>query len=75
MPDDVVDWLMAKVEKEKVEGDNSSKDQIQKVNIEITAVDFKLDKLMTAYLENALTLPEYQDNQKQTYYRKAGFEG
>jgi hypothetical protein len=31
------------------------------VNNEILAVDAKLDKLMTAYLENALTLPEYQE--------------
>jgi site-specific DNA recombinase len=60
LSDEVADWLIAKVEKEKVEGDNSSKDQVQKVNVDITAVDSKLEKLMTAYLENALTLPEYQ---------------
>ena len=60
LPDDIADWLIAKVEKEKVEDNNSSKDQVQKVNGEIVVVDAKLDKLMTAYLENALTLPEYQ---------------
>ncbi len=37
-----------------------SKNQIQKVNDESTTIDAKLDKLMSAYLENALTLEEYQ---------------
>ena len=60
LPDNIADWLIAKVEKEKTEDNFSSKDQIQKVNDEIKIVDSKLDKLMTAYLENALTLPEYQ---------------
>ena len=35
LPDEVADWLIAKVEKEKAEDDNSSKDQIQKVNDEM----------------------------------------
>ncbi|MBU6231967.1 hypothetical protein KGP36_04890 [Patescibacteria group bacterium] len=35
--------------------------QIEKVDVEIAAIDAKLDKLMTAYLENAITLPEYQN--------------
>ena len=60
LPDDVVDWLIAEVEKGKAEDNNSSTDQIQKINNEIKNIDVKLDKLMTAYLENALTLPEYQ---------------
>ncbi len=60
LSDAVADWLIARVEKEKIEDDNSSKGQAQKVNEEIVAVDSKLDKLMTAYLENALTLEEYQ---------------
>ena len=70
LPDDVVDWLIAKVEKEKIDDNNSSKDQIQKVNIEITVVDLKLDKLMTAYLENALTLPEYQETKNKLITEK-----
>jgi hypothetical protein len=60
LPDEVADWLIAKVEKEKADDGNSSKDQIQKVKNEAVAIDVKLDKLMTAYLENALTLEEYQ---------------
>ncbi len=60
LPDDVADWLIAEVEKEKTDDGKVSGIQIQKVNDEAIAIDSKLDKLMTAYLENALTLPEYQ---------------
>ena len=60
LSDEVADWLIAKVEKDKTEDTDSSKNQINKVKIEALAIDAKLDKLMTAYLENALTLEEYQ---------------
>ena len=60
LPDGVANWLIAEIEKERSEDDDSSKNQIQKVNDDSTTVDVKLDKLMTAYLENALTLEEYQ---------------
>ena len=56
----VANWLIAKVEKEKADDNKVSGIHIQKVNDEIVSVDSKLDKLMTAYLENALTLEEYQ---------------
>src|ERR1035437_4565807 len=55
LPDDVADWLIAEVEKDRLTDSSSSSLQIGKVNSEITAIDIKLDKLMTAYLENALT--------------------
>ncbi len=60
LPDEVADWFIAKIEKEKTEDVDSSKNQIDKVKIEALAIDTKLEKLMTAYLENALTLEEYQ---------------
>jgi hypothetical protein len=60
LSDEVADWLIAKVEKEKVDDNRSSENQIQKVNADIVTIDAKLEKLMTAYLENALTLEEYQ---------------
>ena len=61
LADEVADWLIAENEKDKYENDKLLKNQTDKVNAEITAIDSKLDKLMTAYLENALTLPEYQE--------------
>ncbi|MDE2233850.1 MAG: recombinase family protein, partial [Patescibacteria group bacterium] len=60
LSDAVADWLMTEIEKEKTSDVDSSKNQVEKVNVEITAIDSKLEKLMAAYLENALTLGEYQ---------------
>ena len=57
---EVADWLIAEVEKDRAKDGDSSKNHIQKVNDEAVAVDAKLEKLMTAYLGNALTLEEYQ---------------
>ena len=56
----MADWLIAEVENERVEDGKSSQHLIDAVKNEATVVDAKLEKLMTAYLENALTLEEYQ---------------
>jgi hypothetical protein len=61
LSDAVADWLIAETEKDRAENDHLISDQSKKVTDEITVIDAKLDKLMTAYLENALTLPEYQN--------------
>ena len=70
LSDEVADWLIAQVEKEKMEDAKGSNIQIEKVNTEITAVDSKLEKLMTAYLENVLTLPEYQETKNKLVTEK-----
>ncbi len=67
---DVVDWLIAEVEKDRVTDNTSSNLQIGKVSNEISVIDAKLDKLMTAYLENALTLPEYQETKNKLVTQK-----
>jgi DNA invertase Pin-like site-specific DNA recombinase len=61
LSDAVANWLIAETEKDKTENNRLIADQSKKVTDEIAAIDSKLDKLMTAYLENALTLPEYQN--------------
>src|SRR3990167_1884054 len=72
LPDDWADWMTGELEKEKMETAQSSELFTQKIKVEIVSVDEKLDKLMTAYLENALSLAEYQTaknklvNQKQS---------
>ena len=70
LADDVADWLIAEVEKDRVTDSVSSDLHIGKVNSEITIIDTKLDKLMTAYLENALTLPEYQETKNKLVTEK-----
>ncbi|MEI6305136.1 MAG: recombinase family protein, partial [Candidatus Taylorbacteria bacterium] len=73
LSDEVADWLIAENEKDKSENDKLLKDQTDKVNAEIVVIDLKLDKLMTAYLENALTLPEYQNAKNKLVTEKHAF--
>ena len=70
LADEVADWLIAENEKDKSENEKILKNQTDKVNAEIIIVDLKLDKLMTAYLENALTLPEYQETKNKLIVEK-----
>ena len=71
LPDDCANWMLAELEKEQKEKVQSSRFFAQKINDEIKAIDEKLEKLMNAYLENALSLEEYREvknklvNQKQ----------
>jgi DNA invertase Pin-like site-specific DNA recombinase/ElaB/YqjD/DUF883 family membrane-anchored ribosome-binding protein len=71
LPDDCADWMLAELEKEQNEKTQSSRFFAQKIGSEIKEIDEKLEKLMNAYLENALTLDEYREvknklvNQKQ----------
>jgi DNA invertase Pin-like site-specific DNA recombinase len=70
LADEVANWLIAEVEKEKTDNEQVTNLQIKKVSVEIVTVDSKLDKLMTAYLENALTLPEYQETKNKLMLEK-----
>jgi DNA invertase Pin-like site-specific DNA recombinase len=74
LPDDCADWMLKELEKEQKE--QKEKTQLsrffaQKIESEIRVIDEKLEKLMNAYLENALSLEEYREaknklvNQKQ----------
>ena len=60
LPDDWVRKMIAELKKEKIETTQSSTSFAQKVEKEIVIIDEKLERLMSAYLENALTLEEYQ---------------
>ena len=71
LPDDCADWMLSELEKEQKEKAQSSRFFAQKTEGEIKAIDEKLEKLMTAYLESVLNVREYQEaknkliNQKQ----------
>ncbi|MGB9847616.1 MAG: recombinase family protein, partial [Minisyncoccia bacterium] len=71
LPDDWADWMIKELKKEREEIAQSSRFFAQKIQNEIKEIDEKLEKLMNAYLENALTLEEYREaknklvNQKQ----------
>ncbi|MBI2446371.1 MAG: recombinase family protein [Parcubacteria group bacterium] len=71
LSDDCADWMLAENEKAKLVEAQSSSFFAQKTKAEISKLDEKLEKLMTAYLESVLNVREYQEaknkliNQKQ----------
>ena len=71
LPDDWADKMITELKKEKNEKAQSSRFFAQKTESGIRVIDEKLEKLMNAYLENALNLAEYREaknklvNQKQ----------
>jgi len=71
LPDDWASWMLAENEKDKLVEAQSSTLFADKTKADISLLDSKIEKLMNAYLENALSLEEYRDaknalvNQKQ----------
>ncbi|KUK51712.1 MAG: Recombinase [candidate division TA06 bacterium 32_111] len=61
LPDDCADWMLKELKKEQKEKEQSSRFFAQKIQDEIKTIDEKLEKLMNAYLENALSLEEYRE--------------
>ena len=71
LSDDCADWMLAEIEKERKATAQLSRSFAQKHGAELSKLDEKLEKLMTAYLESVLNIREYQEaknkliNQKQ----------
>ena len=67
------DWaknIIAELEKEKSENIQSSESFAQNLKEKISIIDGKLERLMNAYLENAVSLPEYQENKNNLVQQK-----
>ena len=67
MLDNAAVKMIAELKKEKIETVALSNSFAQKTEKEIFSINEKLEKLMTAYLENVLTFGEYQLAKKQTH--------
>jgi len=61
LPDDWAKWMLAENEKDKLVEAQSSTLFADKTKADISLLDSKIEKLMNAYLENALSLEEYRD--------------
>src|SRR3990167_3868518 len=61
LPLDWANWMIAENEKDRQSENQSSEIFSQKTKDEISLLDSKIEKLMTAYLESALSLEEYRD--------------
>ncbi len=76
LPADWAKWMLAENEKDKLVEAQSSTLFADKTKVDISLLDSKIEKLMNAYLENALSLEEYRDtksalvNQKQLLKEK-----
>ena len=60
LPDDWVKKMIEELKREKLETIQSSNCFAQNIEKKMASIDEKLNRLMSAYLENALTLEEYQ---------------
>jgi len=70
LPDDWANWMIKELEKEKQEKAQSSVFFAQKTTEDISKIDKKLEKLMNAYLENALSLEEYRESKNKLINQK-----
>jgi len=70
LPDDWAEKIIAELKKEKLENAQSSESFTQNLKEKISVIDGKLERLMTAYLENAVSLPEYQENKNKVIQQK-----
>ena len=61
LPDDWAKWMLAENEKDKMVEAQSSTLFADSTKADISLLDSKIEKLMNAYLENALSLDEYRD--------------
>src|SRR3989337_1792554 len=61
LPLDWANWMIAENAEDRQSETQSSEIFSQKTKAEISLLDSKIEKLMTAYLENALSLEEYRD--------------
>ena len=61
LPLDWANWMIEENRKDQSSEVQSSEIFSQKTKDEISLLDSKIEKLMTAYLENALSLEEYRD--------------
>ena len=70
LPDDWANWMIKELQMEKEQKAQSSRFFAQKIESEIRAIDEKLEKIMNAYLENALSLEEYRESKNKLVNQK-----
>mgnify|MGYP002335920628 CR=1 FL=1 len=61
LPDDWASWMLAENEKDKLVEAQSSTLFADSTKADISLLDSKIEKLMSAYLESALSLEEYRE--------------
>ena len=70
LPLDWANWMIAENDKDRQSEKQSSEIFSQKTKDEISLLDSKIEKLMNAYLENALSLEEYRESKNKLMCQK-----
>ena len=70
LPLDWANWMIAENEKDRLSENQSSEIFSQKTKDEISLLETKIEKLMNAYLENALSLEEYRESKNKLMCQK-----
>ena len=70
LPDDWAKWMLAENEKDKLVEVQSSTLFADSTKADISLLDSKIEKLMNAYLENALSLEEYRESKNKLMCQK-----
>ncbi len=70
LPNDWTKNIIAELEKEKSLKVQSSETFAQNLKEKIAVIDAKLERLMNAYLENVISLSEYQENKNKLVQQK-----
>ena len=71
LPADWADWMLAELETEQVANTDAAAEQLQALRDEQADYDRKLDRLMAAYLDEGLSLPEYRTTKNDLVLKKA----
>jgi len=74
LPDDWASWMMAENAKDRQFETQSSTLFVQNTKDEIFSIETKIEKLMTLYLDNSLSLEEYRDTKNKLVHQKQLFK-
>ena len=74
LPDDWAKWMIAENDKDRQSEVQSSTLFVQNTKDEIFSIENKIEKLMTLYLDNSLSLEEYRDMKNKLVHQKQLFK-
>src|SRR3989338_902367 len=74
LPDDWAKWMIAENDKDRQSEVQSSTLFVQNTKDEIFSIEKKIEKLMTLYLDNSLSLEEYRETKNQLVNQKQLFK-
>ena len=74
LPDDWAKWMIAENDKDRQSEVQSSTLFVQNTKDEIFSIENKIEKLMTLYLDNSLSLEEYRETKNQLVNQKQLFK-